>query len=66
MIPLSPSVIHEMWKTIKPYEFDTTHGAFSGMDLRDKDLKGRVLESMKIQVRAEGWNDHPLLDEKLD
>ena len=66
MIPLRPDVIHEMWNAIKPYSFDTTHGAFAGMDVRDQDLKGRLLESMKIQVRAEGWDDHPLLVEELD
>ena len=66
MIPLRPDVIHEMWKAIKSYSFDTTHGAFAGMDVRDQDLKGRLLESMKIQVRAQGWDDHPLLVEELD
>ena len=65
MIPLPPWVIHVMWKALKPYDFDTTHGAFVGMDVRDNDLKGRVLESMKIQLRGEGWTDHPLLNEEL-
>ena len=66
MIPLRPDVIHRMWNAIRPYSFTTTHGAFAGTDVRDHDLKGRLLESMKIQIRAEGWDDHPLLVEELD
>ena len=65
MIPLPPSTIQEMWKVLKPYDFVATYGAFVGMDVRDRDLKARVLESMKIQIRAAGWNDHPLLKEEL-
>lgn len=66
MIPLRPDVIHQMWNAIKPYYFNTTCGAFTGMDVRDHDLKGRLFESMKIQIRAEGCDDHPLLVEELE
>ena len=55
-----------MWRAIKPFEFDTTHGAFVGMDVRDGALKGRLLESMRIQVRGEGWGEHEMLGEVLD
>ena len=65
MIPLTPSVIQAMWKALKPYEFDTTHGGFAGMDVRDARLKARLLESMKIQIRGEGWSDHEMLSEQL-
>ena len=53
-----------MWNAIKLYEFDTTRGGFTGTDVRDVDLKKRLLESMKIQLRGEGWNDHPMLSEE--
>lgn len=54
-----------MWKAIKPFDFDTTHGAFLGVDIRDKELKSRMLESMKIQVRNEGYEEHEMLTEEL-
>lgn len=63
MIPLPPSEILKMWRAIEPYDFDTTHGAFSDMDVRDKNLKERLLESMKIQTRGEGWDRHEILDQ---
>lgn len=64
-IPLPPAEILKIWKAIKPFDFDTTHGAFSGTDLRDKDVKSRMLESMKIQVRNEGYEEHEVLTEEL-
>jgi len=63
MIPLPPAELHKMWQAIRPYGFESTHGAFVGQDVRDKKVKGRVLESMKIQTRAMGWEDHALLKE---
>ena len=66
MIPLPPSDIMKMWQAIKPFGFDTTYGAFVGMDVRDKELKRRMLESMKIQVRGEGWEKHEILEEVVD
>ena len=45
MIPLPPPEILKMWQAIKSFDFDTTQGAFVGMDVRDKDLKKRMLES---------------------
>ena len=66
MIPLPPSDIMKMWQAIKPFGFDTTHGAFVGMDVRDKELKRRMLDSMKIQVRGEGWEKHEILEEVVD
>ncbi|KAI6874937.1 hypothetical protein D0864_05462 [Hortaea werneckii] len=64
MIPLPPSELHKMWQSIKPYNFNSTHGAFVGHEVRDPKVKKRVLESMKIQTRAMGWQDHPLLQEE--
>ncbi len=65
MIPLPPSEILKIWRAIEHYDFDTTHGAFVGMDIRDECLKERVLESMKIQTRGEGWEQHEILDQKM-
>ena len=65
MIPLSPNEILKIWRAIEPYEFDTTHGAFAGMDVRDGDLKKRMLQSMQIQTRGEGWERHEILDEEV-
>ena len=65
MIPLPPSDILQIWRAIEPYDFDTTHGAFVGTDVRDENLKKRVLESMKIQTRGEGWERHEILDQTI-
>ena len=65
MIPLAPEDISNIWKAIKPYSFHTTYGVFKGQDVRDKDLKQRVLESMKTQIRSEGWKEHALLEEEI-
>lgn len=46
-----------MWQALRPFEFESTHGAFVGTEVRDKNIKARVLESMKIQTRGEGWDD---------
>lgn len=64
MICLHPDAIHTIWKRIKPFEFDTSHGAFTSMNVRDGRLKARLLESAKIAVKAIGWGDHPLLKEE--
>ena len=66
MIPLPPDEIFKIWKAIQPFDFHTTHGAFVGMDVRDERLKERMLESMKIQVRGEGWKSHELLDQTCE
>ncbi len=63
MIPLPPDEIFKIWKALKPFRFTVTMGAFVGMDVRDEMVKNRVLESMKIQVKAEGWRAHKMLDE---
>ncbi|KAI4113950.1 MAG: hypothetical protein LQ338_008087 [Usnochroma carphineum] len=65
MIPLAPDDISDIWQAIKPYSFHTTYGAFNGTTVRDKDLKKRVLESMKTQIRHEGRADHELFFEEV-
>jgi len=63
MIPLPPDTLAEMWSVLKNADFTSTHGAFVGTDIESPEVKGRVLESMQIQIRAEGHSDHPLLKE---
>ena len=64
MIPLPPDTIHDMWKVVKPYDFTVTHGLFPSWDISDDNVKQSVLESMKIQVRNQGYAEHALLEEK--
>jgi hypothetical protein len=63
MIPLGPDSILGIWRAVKGLEFESTHGLIPNMDVRDEDMKKRVLESMKIQVRHMGYDRHALLDE---
>ncbi|KAK5005711.1 hypothetical protein LTR28_007372 [Elasticomyces elasticus] len=63
MLSLPPTEMHKMWRALKPFDFTSTHGAFLGLDVRDVKVKGRVLESMKIQTTHEGYEKHELLDE---
>lgn len=65
MIPLPPSAILKIWRAIEPFDFESTHGAFVGADVRDEALKERMLESMQIQTRGEGWEDHEILDQMV-
>lgn len=62
-IPLNADEIARMWGILNQYDFESTHGAFLGMDVYGPNVKGEVLESMKIQLRFMGYADHPLLKE---
>lgn len=64
MIPLSPPEIHGMWKAVAPYDWESTHGAFNGLDVHRPDCKRAVLESMKIQVKYEGHAGHAIFSEE--
>lgn len=55
-IPLPPTEVHKMWTALKAFDFGSTHGGFAGQDVSDVKLKARVLESMKIQCQAMGWD----------
>lgn len=55
-----------MWKILKPWKYSATHGAFLGQDVWGENMRHRVLESMKIQISAQGWPQHPFLTEILD
>lgn len=66
MIPLNPDDIYGIWSAIKSYKFVRTFGGFMRQDVRgDVDLRGRVLESMKIFVGGAGHADHVLMSEKV-
>lgn len=70
-IPLNPSEIATMWEVLSESVFRSTHGAFQGMDVfdayggSDRSVKGRILDSMQIQVRRMGWREHPFLSLRL-
>ena len=69
MIPLSPDAIHGIWKALKDpqIQFDTTMGAFVNVDVKSKgphdQIKRRILESMKIAVRAMVGENHAIMEE---
>lgn len=65
-IPLPPGDIAAMWRVVRGFEWEVTIGAFMGMEIRGhgsdekeraREMKARMLESMKIQVRGEGWKE---------
>ena len=73
-IPLHPDDILKIWKDVKDLEFDTCFGAFEGMDIYTQEnererktggVKGRLLESCKIYVRAMGWEKHGMLEQTM-
>lgn len=63
MIPLPPEELARMWQILDEWEWQETYGAFHGLDVRGqgKEIKARMLESMKIQVRGMGWKGHEML-----
>ncbi|KAK3388928.1 beta-lactamase-like protein [Sordaria brevicollis] len=65
MIPLSAEEIARMWGVLKKYEFKSTHGLILGQDIEDVDVKKRVLESVKIQLRMMGVREHEIFDEEI-
>ena len=65
MIPLSADEMKRMWDVIKKYEFTSTLGGFMGMDIEDAGVKGRVLESMKIQCKTMGYVNHVLMSDSI-
>ena len=65
MIPLGPEEVWAIWKALRGYEWKATHGLFVGWDVRGDDVKGRLLESMKNQVRRMGYVEHEILSETV-
>lgn len=70
MIPLSAEEIQGMWDVLKSHEFESTHGAFVGTEIRDGQggseagVKRRVLDSMQIQVGRVA-KDHAFMKETI-
>jgi hypothetical protein len=51
--------VHGIWKAIKDIDFEDTHGAFTGHEIKGNS-KAMVLESAKIIVKASGYLEHPI------
>ena len=73
-ITMRPDAVLGIWRTIKGLDYHTAFGAFKGQDVRtmgNEDargtggVKGRLLESAKIYVKAMGWEDHAILAEEI-
>ncbi|KAJ4259897.1 hypothetical protein NW757_001846 [Fusarium falciforme] len=64
-IPLNLDEMSRMWGILKRYDFRATYGGFAGMDIEDEGVKGRVLESMKIQARHMGYGESEFMQTKL-
>jgi hypothetical protein len=64
-MPMGPDAIANIWRLIKPYNFNATHGALSTWDVYGDDLKERILHSAKIWIQNMGHPTHPLLLETV-
>ncbi|RMZ80030.1 hypothetical protein DV738_g2997, partial [Chaetothyriales sp. CBS 135597] len=70
-IPLPPNDILRIWRRLKPLEFKATYGVvakLSNLFERDGDpvsLKQRLLDSVKLAVKAMGYEQHEALEESL-
>lgn len=63
MIPLPPSEVLGIWRSIKNWEFESTYGGFMGQNVSRKGLKGEVLESAKSFVRRGGHEKAGIFEE---
>jgi hypothetical protein len=57
MIPLPPEDVARMWRILLKHDFKSVHGGFGGQDIEAEDIKERVLDSMKIHIRGEGYSE---------
>jgi len=70
-IPLPPDTVLQIWKALKPFEFKATYGVMAKITNiferpgQTLSLKGRVLQSAKIAVKAMGYSDHSIFAEEL-
>jgi hypothetical protein len=67
MIPLAPDELQRMWSILKKYHFRSSHGPFLSTDIMKDELemKQRVLDSMQIQIKHMGHNNHAFLKETV-
>lgn len=54
-----------IWEAVRDLKVESTYGGFAGMDVKDPQLKGRILQSMQTQVQRGGWKQAAILDEKI-
>ncbi|OAL34109.1 hypothetical protein AYO20_06564 [Fonsecaea nubica] len=70
-IPLPPEEVLKIWRALKPLEFKATYGVMAKItNVFEKpgqslSLKGRLLQSAKIAVKAMGYSDHAIFAEEL-
>lgn len=64
MIPLPPTAIHDIWKALKPFEFEETYGGFPGQNVKRGGLKREVLESMKVFLKVGGHESAGIYQEE--
>ncbi|KIV98031.1 hypothetical protein PV10_01724 [Exophiala mesophila] len=70
-IPLPPDTVLQIWQRLKRFDFKATYGVFAQItNVFEKpgqtlSLKGRVLQSAKITVKAMGYSDHSIFAEEL-
>ncbi|KAK7204966.1 metallo-beta-lactamase [Myxozyma melibiosi] len=64
MIPLSPDAVFDIWKALKPFNFEIMHGGWADKVVKT-DVKKRLLESCKIFVEKMGYTQHAVFEEEL-
>lgn len=66
-IPLSPDEILKIWKALKGFDIEATHGFVSVRSQTDdqSSIPERILESAKIVVKRMGYKDHQILSEHV-
>lgn len=57
MIPLPPKDLKGIWDAVAPFDFETTFGGFPGQNVRRKDAKKLMLQSMQNWARIAGWTE---------
>lgn len=68
--PLAPDEILRIWRRLKGKDFKATYGVMATVtnvfeNPEDKmSLRSKVLEGAQISVRAMGWKDHEIFQEK--
>jgi len=66
MIPLGVPAVDTIWRRLKRFDFDTSHGAFARMTLRDAQLKERLRMSCEVVIQRlieeMTWSGRGLVD----
>ncbi|ORX80538.1 beta-lactamase-like protein [Basidiobolus meristosporus CBS 931.73] len=64
LVPLAPQAIGEIWKAVKPFQFDEMYGAWVSHNLL-RNARAIVLKSAQRYVRAENHPNDAILSESL-